>query len=204
MDKKKLIIFDFDGVLFNSLKNMEIAWENVNLKFGLKIEFQEYKKNIGFPFQEILKNLGIHSNRTQIQKYYNLISSYNIDKIQPYKNTLKTINKLKLKNIKIAICTSKDKIRTRSVIKKYNLEFDAIETISTNIKGKPNPDQILRIIKNLKELKKNSVYIGDMYVDYLTAKNAKIDYIHAQWGFSHAKSYMLSINSIDKIFRYLV
>ena len=147
MDKKKLIIFDFDGVLFNSLKNMEIAWKNVNLKFGLKIEFQEYIKNLGFHFQVILKNLGINSNRTQIQKYYNLISTYNIDKIQPYKNTLKTINKLKLKNIKIAICTSKDKIRTNFVIKKYNLEFDAIETISTNIKGKPNPDQILRIIK---------------------------------------------------------
>ena len=204
MNKKKLIIFDFDGVLFNSLKNMEIAWKEVNLKFGLKIKFQEYKKNIGLPFQVILKNLGINSKKNQIQKYYNLISTYNIDNIQPYKNTLKTINKLKSKNIRIAICTSKDKFRTNFVIKKYNLKFDAIETISTSNKGKPHPDQILRIIKNLKELKKNSVFIGDMYVDYLTAKNAKIDYIHAQWGFSHAKPNMFSINSIDKIFRYLV
>ena len=94
MNKKKLIIFDFDGVLFNSLKNMETAWKEVNLKFGLKIKFQEYKKNIGLPFQVILKNLGINSKKNQIQKYYNLISTYNIDNIQPYKNTLKTINKL--------------------------------------------------------------------------------------------------------------
>ena len=33
MNKKKLIIFDVDGVLFDSLKNMEIAWEYTKKKF---------------------------------------------------------------------------------------------------------------------------------------------------------------------------
>ena len=33
---KKLILFDFDGVLFNSKKNMEISWKAVMKKYSLK------------------------------------------------------------------------------------------------------------------------------------------------------------------------
>ena len=39
MEKKKLIIFDLDGVLINSLKNMEYALDNTNKKLGLNLKF---------------------------------------------------------------------------------------------------------------------------------------------------------------------
>ena len=55
MKKKKLIIFDLDGVLINSIKNMEYALDNTNKKLGLNLKFNEYKKYIGLPFFEILK-----------------------------------------------------------------------------------------------------------------------------------------------------
>ena len=33
---KKLILFDFDGVLFNSKKNMKLSWQEVMKKFFIK------------------------------------------------------------------------------------------------------------------------------------------------------------------------
>ena len=45
---KKLILFDLDGVLFNTIKNMELSWNEVMKKFLIKKEFNQYKKYIGY------------------------------------------------------------------------------------------------------------------------------------------------------------
>ena len=55
------------------------------------------------------------------------------------------------------------------------------------ITRKPKPDKILSIIKKLKIKKDKTVYVGDMMVDKLTAKNAGVDFIHALYGYSSKK-----------------
>ena len=56
---KKLIAFDLDGVLINSIKNMEMSWDIVRLHHKIEVPFEEYKKQIGKPFFDILNELGI-------------------------------------------------------------------------------------------------------------------------------------------------
>ena len=87
---KKLILFDFDGVLFNSKKNMEIAWNKVMKKFRIKKNFSHYEKFIGLPFKKILINLKIKSNHQQIENYYQINSIKYLEKIKPYKGVLQT------------------------------------------------------------------------------------------------------------------
>ena len=70
-----------------------------------------------------------------------------------------------------------------------------------NLIGKPSPKQINDTIKKFKITKKEIVYIGDMRVDKLTAKNAKIDYIHANYGYTGKLKTKYSINKIDDIIR---
>ena len=48
------ILFDLDGVLFDTKKNMEKSWNDVNKNFNLKIKFEDYFSKIGVPFQKIL------------------------------------------------------------------------------------------------------------------------------------------------------
>ena len=43
----KLIIFDFDGVLIDSIHNMEYAWQLSCKKCDIKVHFSKYKKFIG-------------------------------------------------------------------------------------------------------------------------------------------------------------
>ena len=64
---KKTFIFDLDGVLINSKKNMELSWSYVNNKYSLKIEFKNYFKYLGISFYEILKKLRI--KKKIVQKY---------------------------------------------------------------------------------------------------------------------------------------
>ena len=53
--KKKLLIFDFDGVLADSIDNMEISWSHVKDKFNLKSNFDEYKNILDFLLKKSLK-----------------------------------------------------------------------------------------------------------------------------------------------------
>ena len=66
--KKKHFIFDVDGVLFDTKKNMEQAWLFVNHKYKLKVPFSKYFKNIGRPFKEILKLINIKNNFKKIER----------------------------------------------------------------------------------------------------------------------------------------
>ena len=42
LTKKKIIIFDLDGVLINSIKNMEASWKRTSPKFGIKKTFLDF------------------------------------------------------------------------------------------------------------------------------------------------------------------
>ena len=88
ISKKKLLIFDLDGVLFDSRKNMELAWNSTSKKFDLDVPFSLYFKKIGMPFSEILKSLDIKPKKKIIYNFKN-ISLKNINKIKPNKKQLK-------------------------------------------------------------------------------------------------------------------
>lgn len=182
-NKIKLYIFDLDGVLLDSSKNMSLAWQDVKNKFNINIPFFEYKKHIGLPFFTILKNIGIKKDYFKIKKIYSTSSIKNFKKKTTlFKDTIKVINTLKRES-KIAILTSKDTLRTNYVLKKKKLKFDCVIT-SDNVKnGKPNKEGVLKILSKLKIKKENTVYIGDTKVDELTAKNARIKFLYANWGF---------------------
>ena len=200
--KKKLIIFDLDGVLINSLNNMRATWRVVCKKFNLKIPFSEYEKNIGLPFLKILKNLKIKNRNIEIKNFYSKISKSNLNKIKIYPGTKKTLIGLS-KNNKIAIFTSKDKSRTNLILKKIGVKFDYVVTPESVRYGKPNPEGINQIIKALKFKKKNSIFIGDSLQDFLAAKNGKIFFLFAEWGYGKLKLNSKRISKIEEIFYYL-
>ena len=66
---KKLILFDVDGVLFNSKKNMENSWNQVMKKYSINKNFNEYKKFIGLPFNVILQKL---DNKSELYYFVRL------------------------------------------------------------------------------------------------------------------------------------
>ena len=203
--QKKIIIFDVDGVLINSKLNMKKAWSSVQKKFHLKkIKFNSYFEKIGLPFEEILKRLSIKSNHKTIKKCYDDTSLRNINLIKFYNGTYKELINLKNMNFKLCIVTSKDLKRTKIILKKYKKLFDFVQCPQKNLKGKPYPDQINNVIKKLNIKKKDCIYIGDTHFDFLTAKNAKIDFLFAKWGYGVDKNYqsIKDIRNIRKLVKY--
>lgn len=188
MKDKNLYLFDLDGVIIDSKKNMKISWNSVNNKFRLNKPFKEYFSLIGRDFKDILKKMKIESkNFENIENFFRNESIKNFNKNRLYPGVKKVLNKLRKKKIKIGIVTSKDCLRTKKILKKFSLKFNEVRCGDKKLPGKPKPDKILSILKKLRIKKDKTVYVGDMLVDRLTAKNAGIEYVHALYGYSSKK-----------------
>ena len=183
-DKKRgLIIFDLDGVLIDSEKNMEHAWNLTSTKIHEKIKFKYYRRFVGLGFFQILKKLGIKKKKFQKAFfYYNKYSNLYINKIRLFPGIKNEINKVK-KNYNIALFTSKNKKRVRNILSKFQIKFEKIVTLDDVVKPKPSPEGLFKIIKVYPYNKNKIFYLGDTNHDFIAAKKSKIKFLHCNWGF---------------------
>ena len=199
---KKYLIFDVDGVLIDSKKNMELSWRVVQDHHSLEnIAFSEYFKHIGRPFFEILKRIGIKKNYKKIRNTYQIASKKNKNKINYFEKNNQILKILKKRKYSLNILTSKDLKRTKIFLKKNISLFDIIECDDGSGKGKPYPHKMNNLIKKLNAKKNDCIYIGDTHVDYLTAKNSKIDFLFANWGYGKNYNYKLKCLKITELLK---
>tara|TARA_B110000261_G_scaffold140347_1_gene160310 strand:+ start:1207 stop:1824 length:618 start_codon:yes stop_codon:yes gene_type:complete len=195
LKRKKLIIFDLDGVLINSLPNMRAALKKTSLSLNIKLNFNLYSKYLGLPFEQIMKKMGITKNINIIKFNYSFFSKMSLSKIKIKKKHLEELNHLKNK-YNFAVFTSKDKLRTQLILKQYKF-FKYIVTSDDVDKGKPYPDGLIQILKNTKNTKNETIYIGDSVYDYKAAKKFGIKYLHAKWGYEKNLKNTFDINEIS-------
>jgi len=155
----------------------------VQKKFKIKKKFNQYFKFIGMPFDKILKNLSINKEVSKIHNIYQKESIRNFNKIKLYPGIKQTLKNLSKRKILVGVVTSKDKKRTLKLIKKFKLNIRYIVPPSKNLRGKPFPDQLIKAMNLAKIGHLNTIYIGDMFVDFKAAKNSKINFIHAEYGY---------------------
>ena len=206
LKKKNLILFDVDGVLFDSKKNMFYAWNKTKIKHNLNINFKHYFSKIGIPFKDILISLGIKKNLKAIERTYSNESSKKIHLVKSFPYAQNVLKGLLKSGKKIGIVTSKHKNRTKKLIKMLNLKFTTIQCPTSRLKGKPNPDQLLKALREAKISSSSAIYVGDMDSDYKASKNAKIDFVFAEYGYGfkkkHYKNVIKNLRELknDKIF----
>ena len=193
--KKKVIAFDLDGVIIDSLPNMKISWNETCKKNDLNISFLKYKKLIGVPFIQILKKLNVRNKLKKIQQDYEYFSIKYTHLIRCYPDISKVLNILR-KKYKIAIITSKSRKRSVYILKKKRLKYDMLVTPNDVRKGKPNPESIIKVLKKFSLKRENILLIGDTIFDYKLAKNSKIDFFYAKWGYGAVKR--KNLNKLNK------
>ena len=102
-----------------------------------------------------------------------------------------------MKKIITAIVTSKNNKRTKKILKLFKLKVDYVQCPQKGLRGKPYPDQILKVIKKFKVHKKNCFYIGDTIFDKVSASRSKINFVFAKYGYRIGiKKYKHTIKNI--------
>jgi HAD superfamily hydrolase (TIGR01549 family) len=183
---KRLALFDLDGVLLDSKENMRLSWDQVRKQLGVTVEFSSYFSRIGRPFKNIMDQLGLSEQAKEIESVYRISSMENLKLAQFYPGALEMLSNISASEVKIGIVTSKDKLRTDAILAMLPITFASVRTPNPAIRGKPAPDQLLAAMAEVGVDPADTLYIGDMAADHEAAVRARVDYIHAEWGYGLA------------------
>ena len=196
LKKFELIIFDLDGTLVDSAKDIMIANNKTLEKFGYKpISFKNVKHIIGQGIRvNIIRSLKLQNvkiNKKKENEMYNFFFSFykkNLcikSKIYPGLNFF--LKNLKKKGYKLAVCSNKLEELTKIVLKKTKLfkYFDFVAGGDTFAHRKPHPSVLNNVIKKFKINKNNVLFIGDSEHDYHSALNSNIKFCLKTNGFTN-------------------
>ena len=192
----ELIIFDLDGTLVDSVKDIMIANNKTLVKFGYKpISFKNVKHIIGQGIRvNITKSLMMQNIKVtkikEIEMYNYFFSFYKKNlhvKSKVYVGLNSFLKKLKKKNYKLAVCSNKLEELTLIVLKKTKLlkYFDFVAGGDTFAHKKPHPSVLNNVIKKFKIDKKKVLFIGDSEHDYESAINSNIKFCLKTNGFTN-------------------
>ncbi len=173
----KAIIFDMDGVLFES----HDAWVKVFNKsrehFGLKpISVEEFDKNCWSVDSSIVVPRYFQGKSTKdVTSYYDKIFLEFIDDVILTKKAKETLEGLKKRKIRLAIATNTYHKQAERILKVMGLRkyFEVIVGADDVRIGKPEPDIIYKAVKELGLKISEIVFIGDNKIDMQTCENAR-------------------------------
>lgn len=184
----KLIIFDLDGTLLNTLEDicnsLNYALRSNDLPSHSNLEV---RCMIGSGV-DVLITKAIGNDKTKFdavkESYLNHYSNHNACYTKPFDGIKEELYKIKNKGYKIAVFSNKPDNDTQSIILKYfgNI-FDYVLGKKDKNRIKPYPDGLNEIKKNLKICNNNCIFVGDSDVDVMTGKNANIKTIAVTWGY---------------------
>ena len=171
LSKYQLFIFDWDGTLSTSSFLVRLS-RLFKLRYSpeyIKRHHEEYANETDY------RNIKKRETSNAIYSgIYDLYSTFASQELRPQAKDV--LFKLKKLNKKIAVFSDSNSYRLVSEIKKLGMvdSFDLIISAQEIGYYKPDPTGLLSIIDRLKIKKEESIYIGDMASDILTARFAGI------------------------------
>ena len=213
---KKLVIFDFDGTIVDSVDDVVKCFNEVLSKYNFPTLTQsEYIGILGGDIDDIvsliLKDKNTPENAKLIKKsYLNIYYSSPKELTVPFPKSLETLKSIQDKGILIAINSNRFTDSIETFQKKFfsEIDFFDIKGHDFDYPSKPNPHAVFEIIKNANVNLEDVIYIGDSNTDIQTAINAGIDCVIVKWGYGNENDwendYILeAIDDFDEIFKYL-
>lgn len=189
---KKLIIFDLDGTLLNTVADLAQSTNYALKKNGFpEHAISEYKYFVGNGINKLFERALPEGDKTEenilaVRKdFLAHYDKHNADLSAPYPGISELLETLQNKEMTLAVASNKYQSATEKLIKHYfpKIHFVAILGQREGIAPKPDPAIISDILSIYKAEKQEILYVGDSGVDMQTALNSGITSIGVTWGF---------------------
>jgi HAD superfamily hydrolase (TIGR01509 family) len=167
--KIDLVIFDMDGVMFDTEKIAHRSWKYLGKKYNYNINDGIFKKTVGLNIksteQVYKKHFGAGFPFKKMKdEQIKMMKDYILSEGAPVKDGVnELLSYIKNKNLKMALATSALKERAELLLKisdtrKY---FDVITCGDEIINGKPDPEIFLKTAQKLSCEPENCVVLED-------------------------------------------
>jgi len=187
----KLLMFDMDGTLINSgyaiSNTVNYVRENLNLE---KLEKDYILENINKPEVNSSKFFYGTKEFTPLQsklfgEYY---EKHCLHDLVIYDGIKELLEKLK-DDFTLSVATNANSIYAKKMLAHLGIDhyFDTVLGYNDVTQAKPHPEMLHKILNKHDILKENAQMIGDSHKDTQAAKNAGVDWVLVNWGFSNHK-----------------
>jgi phosphoglycolate phosphatase len=187
----KLIVFDWDGTLADSVRQIVACKAEVARKHNLTPPTEEVVRGVlGIEFMKALSICFPNANADILAKValdYHVLMQESRYQATLFEGARETLNLLKKKNIILTIATAKARVELDYALHFLDLEgFFDFTCCSEEFKPKPNPAMLNAIMAYTGISVVNIIMLGDTTTDMMFARNAKISSIAVTFG-AHSK-----------------
>jgi len=189
--KYKLVIFDFDGTLVDTITDVGLCFNEALRQNGFpEHPLENFVQFVGGDLETVVSrmlpqkkvtNENITNVKTVYRKLYLTSPKPNT---KPYPGMMQLLDALKEKDVRIAINSNKGQLLLDDMTAKLFPEnyFDAVVGYSEDRPSKPDPYGVQMILDICACHREESVYVGDGRSDIDTAVNAGIPCVFVNWG----------------------
>lgn len=189
---KKLVIFDLDGTLINSIKDLAVSTNFALQQLNYPIHpTEDYNLMVGNGINKLFERALPQGEKTEentlkmreifLKHYDEHIADYT----QPYLGISELLEKLQSHKMLLAVASNKYQQGTEKLVRRLFPSIPFIATLGQRkeVPSKPDPTILMEIIEKAGVSPKETLMIGDSGVDMQTANNANVDACGVLWGF---------------------
>ncbi|MCR4765333.1 MAG: HAD family hydrolase [Bacteroidaceae bacterium] len=188
----KLVIFDLDGTLINTIADLGTSTNYALQKLGYPThDIESYKFMVGNGINNLFRRALPEEEKTDenvLRVRHEFIPHYNVhntDLSRPYPGITELLEALQAKGIQMAVASNKYQQATTKIIDQLfsTIQFTAVLGQREGVNIKPDPQIVYDILAATGLKKEDVLYIGDSGVDMQTGLNAGVETCGVTWGF---------------------
>ena len=194
---KKLVIFDLDGTLLNTIEDLGQAANYALERNGYATHsMASYPYFVGNGVRRLMTRVLPEDARDDenvdrvLGDFIEYYDEHCIDFTKPYNGMPELLQDLRDMGVAMAVASNKYQKAVSKIIPHYfpDIDFVAIEGQKEGVNVKPDPSIVFSILAKTKMAKADCLYVGDSGVDMETARRACIDSVGVMtWGFRSKK-----------------
>lgn len=193
---KRLVIFDLDGTLLNTISDLGEAANHALESMGYPVHsLSAYPFYVGNGVTRLLERVcpedartprNIELLRRHFVEYYD---AHNTIHTLPYPGIPEMLLSLRKMDIAVAVASNKYQAAVEALVHHYfpDIEWAAIEGQKEDVPIKPDPSIVFEILGKAPTAKADVLYVGDSGVDMETARRACVESVGVTWGFRSIK-----------------
>ncbi len=186
----ELYIFDLDGTILDTVQDLAISVNYALAVFDFPpLSVNEIADRTGNGVRRLVE-LSVPKDTDQkttlavLDVFKQHYFYHCADHTQPYEGIIELLKSLRAAGKKCAVVSNKMDSAVQELVKDYfNNLFDVVVGQRDDVRAKPYPDSVNKVMDALGVDRAHTVYVGDSEVDVQTALNAHLDCIAVSWGF---------------------